>query len=60
MGDLRTPRLNMRNQKLKMRTFRRPRPNMGEQKSPKLSLDLKVKVLLHDSTLMYMYSVYLC
>ena len=33
-GRLRKPRLNMRDQKLRLR------PNMGDQKSPKLSLDL--------------------
>ena len=40
MGDLRTPRLNMRDhsdQKFKMGDFRRPRPNMGDQKSPSRS-----------------------
>ena len=42
MGDLRTPRLNMRDQKLKMGEFRRLRRNMGDQKSPKLPLDLRV------------------
>ena len=44
MGDLRTPRLNMRDQKLKMGDFRRPRPNMVDQKSPKLRLDLTVTI----------------
>ena len=36
MEGLRTPRLNTRDQKLKMGDFRRPRPNVGDQKSPKL------------------------
>ena len=42
MGDLRTPRLNMGDQKLNMGDFRRPRPNVGDRKSPKLPLDLTV------------------
>ena len=46
MGDLRTPRLNMRNQKLKMGDLRIPRPNMGDQKSPKLPLDLTVEIII--------------
>ena len=44
MGDLRTPRLNMRDQKLKMGDFRRPRPKVGDQKSPELPLDLTVGI----------------
>ena len=40
MGDLRTPRLNM---KLKNGRIQETRPNMGDhQKSPKLPLDLTV------------------
>ena len=42
MGYLRTPRPNMRDQKLKNGDFGRPRPNMGDQKSPKLYLELLV------------------
>ena len=38
----------MRDQKLKIhvRDFRRPRPNVGDQKSPKLPLDLTVVILV--------------
>ena len=37
----------MRDKKLKIGDLKRPRPNMGDQKSPKLPLDLTVYMALH-------------
>ena len=51
MGDLRTPRLNMRDhsdQKFKMGDFRRPRPNMGDQIWETKSLPLDLTVIAHS------------
>ena len=44
MGNLtiRVPKLNSRDQKLKIGDFRRPRPNMGDQKSPNLPVHVLV------------------
>ena len=50
----------MRDQKLKMEDFRRPSPNMGDQKSPKLPLYLTVYIHVYYVHVYIMYMYILC